>query len=417
MIVAPAAVLFPSGWHVAQRLASATLIAVALAATDGADWAYLYAMMAAAFWAGEILRRLRQWPGGAFVPGFATTAFATAMGILTFAAVAGGLLAFAAGNPTPPLPLAAFVGAGSVCALVYAERRNAGQTTAAVFALVTAVVVSDYTFGGGSGVDAAAVTGAALAVVAFRRRLGQPPPQPRQVVRTSWRQFRPSLFSFRHIFGTPRLRPSEGAILGVTGALCAQFHIDVPAGSVADGWGAKVWLVQVLVLALVVVGSLTPLILMKSAGAWLGTAWQLARGASRRALGRAFMARILLATASSFAISLALLPLHAYAGNAPVPLLPGEWPLIKELLLFYAVGLCGASWAAFVHPVRADGAPVLVGILLVVAVLDIVILATPVGGMFATLVLVALVAASAALLAFGGGRAVARIDFIAAKDP
>ena len=107
---------------------------------------------------------------------------------------------------------------------------------------------------------------------------------------------------------------------------------------------------------------------------------------------------------------------HAYLGIASVPPIPRHLLFFEEVFLVYAVGLLAATWALIAHPPRTANQPYFAGPLAAASAADaVVFLMAPETGAAGLLVLACFLLASGALLTFGGGTAIARVDFVVRK--
>lgn len=430
----PPTLLFPSRSFVVRWLCAAAMTCLLIVRADGANWAYLCVVFVGALWASDCLGRLRQWLGGAFVPGYASTALAVVLAIIASVAILGALLSRMAGNPMPTVASAMCVGMCTVLGVVYAERWGTGRAAAIIAWLAAAFVAVFLATRGHFGVDVdrtlpelwravsdwglggAALVGAGAATVALKRRLDRPPERSRGARTMPWLQYRSFLVAPKHIlvgwYSTTSL--AELLIPTMMLAVVVPRYMSVEAGGAFAGWEGPIHLV---VCWWLYVGSLTPLMLLKGAGTWLGTAWRLGHGACRASLGCAFAARVTWATACSFGIALNLVVVHAYLGGVSVPPVSGHLLFFEEALLVYAAGLLAATWAFIAHPSRTATQPDFAGPLATATAVDAaVFLLAPETGPAGLVVLACVLFGSGALLALGGGRAIARVDFVVVKD-
>ena len=434
MTFPPPTALFPGCRFAAQWLLGFAAVCIWMVATDGANWAYVCAAVVAAFWAADCLARLRQWLGSTLVPGYAATALAVVLAIIVSAVALGALLSHTAGNPMPIFALAMCVGMCTVLGMTYAERWGPGGAAAIKATSFAAFVVAFLATRGYVGVSADSGlpglwrgvpdwvmswgpwVGAGAATVALKRRLDKPPARSRGAP-MPWRQYRPFLVAPKHILVGWYSRNSlaEWLIPGVTMLVVVPRYLLVIGEERAfHGWEGHIHLA---VCWWLYVGSLTPLMLLKGAGTWLGTAWRLGHGASRSALGCAFAARVVWTTACSFGIALNLVVVHAYLGRVSVPPVPGHLLFFEEALLVYAVGFLAASWAFNAHPSRTTTQPGFAGPLATASAVDAaVFLLAPETDPAGLVVLACVLFGSGALLAFVGGRAISRVDFVVRKD-
>ena len=434
MTFPPPALLFPSRRFVVQWLMGSAGVCILMFATDGANWIFVGATVMAAFWAADCLGRLRQWLGGALVPGYAATAWLVVLAIIASVVVLGALLSHMAGNPMPTFALAMCIGLCTVLGVVYAERWATGR--AAIIAIFVAAVVPVFLTARGHidvGVHSrlpglgravpdgvmhwAALVGAGAATFALKRRLDRPTQQSRGMRTMPWRQYRSFLVAPKHILvgWYSRTSLAEWLIPGMTMLVVVPHYLLVLGEERAfHGWEGPI---HVGVCWWLYVGSLTPLMLLKGAGTWLGTAWRLGQGASRPALGRAFATRVVWATACSFGIALNLVVVHAYLGGVSVPPVARHLLFFEEVLLVYAVGLLAATWALSTHPSRTTTQPDFAGPWAAASAVDAtVFLMAPETDAVGILVLACVLFASGVLLTFSGGRAIARVDFVVRMD-
>ena len=158
--------------------------------------------------------------------------------------------------------------------------------------------------------------------------------------------------------------------------------------------------------------ALTPLMLLKVATSWLPTAWQLGVGDSRRNVAQLFAFRVVAATFSAFGLATAIVGAQALFG-APVPSRPGLENQFDETLLLCATCLIVFIVACSARPTRTTTRPSQFGALaLVCAAFLFVSFSAPSFGLLGRMVLLSVVAASAAMAVYVGGRLVARIDFL-----
>lgn len=433
MTFPPPTLLFPSRRFLVQWLCG-VMICLVFVTADGANWVYLCATLLGALWAVDCLGRLRQWIGGALVPGYASTALVVVLAIIASVVVLGALLSRIAGNPMPTVALAMCVGMCTVLGMVYAERWGPGGA-ASIKATFVAVFVAAYlaTRGYVGSADSGLPglwraipdwvmhwgpwVGAGAATVALKRRLGRPPQLCRGAWTMPWYQYRTFLVAPKHILVGWYSRTSLAELLIpsiLIVVVVPRYLLVFGEERAFHGWEGPINLV---VCWWLYVGSLTPLMLLKGTGTWLGTAWRLGQGASRAALGRAFAARVAWASACSFGIALNLVVVHAYLGGASVPPVPSHLLFFEEALLVYAVGFLAAAWAFIAHPSRTTTQPDFAGPLAAASAGDAaVFLLAPEAGPAGLVVLACVVFGSGALLVFAGGRAIAEVDFMVRRD-
>ena len=224
-----------------------------------------------------------------------------------------------------------------------------------------------------------------------------------------WRYFHPHLPGLKVLLGLgqPPMRVAEVVMLAATVSVAAEAYrpFDYPTGLVV----ATVGLITLL-------ASLTPLMLLKVAAAWLPTAWQLGVGDSRRDLGRTFASRVVVATLTAFGFAIAIVGGQALLGGQ-VPSRPGFENQFDETLLPCATCSVAFTLACRARPARTTKQPLQLGSMgLVCAAFVIVSFAAPSLGPLGRTVLLVVVAASVAVAVYVGGRLVARFDFLPTNE-
>lgn len=412
-----------------------------------------------ALWAADCTRRMRSWPGGLLVPGYARTAFVTAIGIVMLAAVSPTILAllltgiallmFGVPDPVsyvvwyltrltlPYLGLACLMGVSVQFGLTYAHGRAANRTsfvalgfvafaTLASLGTLTVAGVQPSRFGSldiSHWVSQPAVQGlawvAAVGVaVALRRRLALPPTarHGRAAGRTLY--FQPLVSGPLSVLrGGTRTSFADAFLIGATVSLAALSFDIVPDPHVTRAYISTANAVSLAVFLVVFLGSLTPLGLLKGAGTWMATAWQLGTGESRHDLGRRFAFRVVAATFATLGLVLAIASVHAWFGGAePSPTDHQEH--LDETLLLYTAGFVAFTWACVTRRRRTGTR---FSEASAVAVVCAAVLTVAFNGLSlqwaGRATLLALLAASALLAAYVGGRTISRMDFLpVAKD-
>ncbi len=416
MIAPLISVLFPSARYVGLWILAAILLIGALmptpsgfAATNGG---ILYATAAAALWASDCLRRMRQWDASTLVPNYATTAWAAAVGIVWCVTALATTISSLAGNAAPAFGIATLAGTVLVVAFTFLHKRPAWQSgIAAVIVLGMAVQHADRVAAAIPwhpmtlpASQAAALVLAIVAAGVLRQRLGTPT-RPHTDSAMQWQYFRPQVAGPMVLlsFGQAPLRVAETIMLAVTTglALAAYRPFDnYPTGLVGQ-----------IVGLITFFAALTPLMLLRGAAAWLPTAWQLGIGDSRQDLGRSFASKAVIMTLAAFGLAGAIAGVHALLGGQ-VPSRPGLTNLLDETLLLCTTCLVVFTIACAGRPMRTTKQPSQFGSLgLVCAAFLTVSFTAPAFGLLARTLLLAVVAASAALAIYVGGRLVARFDF------
>ena len=388
-----------------------------------------------ALWATYFVRRLRSWPGGLFVPGYARTAFATAIGIVILTAVSSTILVLVVWDPVseasgyfpevvaevvPLIGLACLAGFSVLFGLTYTRR---GISYVALGVVVFATVFADGTpFGyrvseswhwvGHPAFSGLILILAVALAVLVRRRLALPVGAEHGRTATPALHFYPLVFGPSFGFRGTRTTLPELLLVAVTASLASR-PFDVVAG-VMDGSMANA--VSLAVFGVACVGSLTPLGLLKGGGTWMAVTWQLGKAESRRDLGRRFVLRVVAVTFATLGLVLAIVGAHALFGDV------GASPIdhqdhFDEALLLYTAGFVACTWACSTGRWRTLRQPSQAS---AVAIVCAVVLVAAFSGFSlqwpGRAILLGLLAASALLAVYVGGRAISRIDFLAAKD-
>ncbi|MCY4014577.1 MAG: hypothetical protein OXG82_17890 [Gammaproteobacteria bacterium] len=371
--------------------------------------------VAAVLWASDCLRRARQWDATTLVPGYATAAWAVALGIVWGVVALATAISGLAGNVAPAFGLAALGGTILVLCFTYSRRRSTwqfGKITLVSIAFVT--LITDH-----RGVipwhpvtlpaaQSAALVLAIVAAALLRKRLGTPT-RPHTDNALRWRYFHPRVAGLTFLlgFGQPPMRIAEAILIGITASTAVGAYIPF------ESWAE---FAAVAVGIITFVASLTPLMVLKVAAAWLPTAWQLGIGDSRRDLGRLFAARMVIVTLATFGLAVALVGVQALFG-AQLPSRPGLENQFDETLLLCATCLIVFIVACSVRPTRTAKRPSQLGSLaLVCAAFLFVSFSAPSFGPVGRMVLLSVVAGSAALAVYVGGRLVARFDFLPTNE-
>ena len=421
MIAPLISVLFPSARYVGLWILVAILLIVALMPTPSGfpatNGGILYATAAAVLWASDCLRRMRQWEPSTLVPNYATTAWAVAVGIVWCVTALATTISSLAGNAAPAFGIATLAGTVLVVASTYLHKRPAWQSgIAALIVLGMAVQHADRVAAAIPwhpmtlpASQAAALVLAIVAAAVLRQRLGAPT-RPHTDSAMPWHYFRPQVAGPMVLlsFGQAPLRVGETIMLAVTTgiALAAYRPFDnYPTGLV----GPVVGLITFF-------AALTPLMLLRGAAAWLPTAWQLGIGDSRQDLGRSFASKAVIMTLAAFGLAVVIAGVHASHGGQ-VPSRPGLTNLWDETLLLCTTCLVVFTIACAARPMRTTKQPSQFGSLgLVCAAFLTVSFTAPSFGFLGRTVLLAIIAASAALAVYAGGRLVARFDFLPTSE-
>lgn len=419
MTAPPISLLFPSARFVCMWIAWAILLIFALLPTPSGfpatNGGILCVTAASAIWAGDCLRRARQWDASTLVPGYATTIWAVAIGIVWCVAALATAISSLAGNTTPAFGLATLGGTVLVVCLTFLRKRGAwqlGMNSVAILGVIAFIadhrVVIQWQPMAMPASQAVALVLAILAAAVLRTRLGMPT-HPHADRALPWRYFHPRVAGLKVLLGSgqPPMRIAEVVILSITVSLALQAYrpFDYPTGLV----GPAVGLVTLF-------ASLTPLMLLKVAAAWLPTAWQLGVGDSRRHLGRSFASRVVAMTLAAFGLATVIVVIQALLGGQ-VPSRPGLGNQFDETLLLCAMCLVVFVVACSARPTRTTKQPSQVGSLALVCVAFLFVsFSAPSFGPVGRMALLSVVAASAALAVYAGGRLVARFDFLPTNE-
>ena len=420
MIAPPISVLFPSARFVGIWILSAVFLTAALMPTPSGfpatNGGILFVSAAAAIWASDCLRRMRQWDGSTLVPGYATTAWALAVGIVWCVTALATTLSTLAGNASPAFGVATLCGTVLVVGLTFLRKRSAWQFGVnGVSLLGLAAYLADHPLAipwqpiALPASQSAALILAVVVAAALRQRLGTPT-RPHTDSALPWWYFQPRVAGPTVLIGLgqPPLRIAETIMLAVTVSIALAAYKpfdDYPNGLVAPVVGLITFL-----------ASLTPLMFLRVAAAWLPSAWQLGVGDSRQDLGRSFASKAVLMTLAAFGLAVAIVGAHALLGGE-VPSRPGLTNLLDETLLLCATCLVAFTVACGARPRRTTKQPSQLGSMgIVCAAFLTVSFAAPSLELLGRTVLLAAVAASAVLAIYAGGHLVARFDFLPTQE-
>ena len=419
MIAPPISVLFPSLRFLGIWILAAILLVMVLLTTPSGfpatNGGILCTTAASAIWAGDCLRRARQWDASTLVPGYATTIWAVAIGIVWCVTALATTISSLAGNTDPAFGVATLCGTVLVVCFTFLHKRRAWQFGMnGVAILGVAAYLADH----GPVIpwepmalpasQAAALVLAILAAVVLRRRLGRPT-RPEADRALPWRYFHPHVAGLKVLLGLgqPPMRIVEVVMLAITVSIAMQAYRPF---DYLTGLGVPV------VGLIIFLASLTPLMLLKVAAAWLPTAWQLGVGDSRRHLGRSFASRVVAMTLAAFGLATVIVVIQALLGGQ-VPSRPGLEDQFDETLLLCATCLVAFTVACGARPTRTAKQPSQFGSLgLVCAGFLIVSFTAPSFGPLGRTVLLAVLAACVALAVYVGGRLVARLDFLPTNE-
>ena len=415
MIAPPMSVLFPNPRFVGTWFVAAGVLILVLMFTPSgfpaSNGGILFATAAAVLWASDCLRRMRQWHASTLVPGYATTAWAVAVGIVWCVTALATAISSLVGNASPAFGIATLAGTVLVTCLTFLHKQGTWQMGMLIVLFLGAIAyVADH-----RGVipwqsmnptawQSVAFILAVIAVAGLRKRLGMPM-RPHDDSVMSGRYVHPQVAAATFLFGwrQPRIDPAESIVIGIATALAMRAYapFDYPAGLVATVAGVAILL-----------ASVTALSLLKVATDWLPTAWQLGIGDSRRDLGRSFAARATAMTLGAFGLAIAIAIAQAWLGGE-MPSRPGLENHFDEALMLCAASLVVFTVACSARPTRTVKQPSHVGSLAVVCTVFLIVSFTaPSFGLLGRTILLAVVASSAALAICAGGRLVARFDFL-----
>ncbi|MCY3811843.1 MAG: hypothetical protein OXH15_08620 [Gammaproteobacteria bacterium] len=419
MIAPPISVLFPSLRFLGIWLVSAILLIIVLLPTPSGfpatNGGILCTTAASAIWATDCLRRVRQWDASTLVPGYATTIWAVAIGIVWCATALATTISSMAGNTNPAFGVATLAGTVLVVSLTFLRKARAWQFGInSVPILALAALIADHRLVipwepmAMPASQAAALVLAILAAAVLRRRLGRPT-RPETDRALPWRYFHPHVAGPKVLLGLgqPPMRIVEVVMLAITVSIAIQAYrpFDYPTGLGVPVVGLILFL-----------ASLTPLMLLKVASAWLPTAWQLGVGDSRRHLGRSFASRVVAMTLAAFGLATVIVVIQALLGGQ-IPSRPGLEDQFDEALLLCAMCLVVFIVACGARPTRTAKQPSQFGSLgLACAAFLFVSFSAPSFGPVGRMVLLSVVAASAVLAVYAGGRLVARFDFLPTNE-
>lgn len=420
MTVPPISLLFPSARFLGLWLLMAVLLifAALLPTPSGlpaGNGGIVCTTAAAVLWASDCLRRTRHWDASTLVPGYATTAWAVALGIVWGVVALATAISSLAANAAPAFGVAALCGTILVVWLTCFRKRRTwqfGMNGVSILGFI--MLVTDR-----RGVipwhpmtlataQAAALVLAIVAAAGLRKRLGTPT-RPHTDNALRWRYFRPRVAGLMFLLGhgQPPMRTAEVILMGMAASLAVGPYI--PFEGLAGLAAFAVAIVTYL-------AALTPLMLLKVAATWLPTAWQLGVGDSRRDLARLFTSRVVALTLAAFGLAVAIVGVQALLG-APTPSRPGLEDQFDEALLLCAACLIVFIVACSARPTRTAKQPSQIGSLaLVCAAFLVVSFSAPSFGPVGRMVLLSVVAASAALAVYAGGRLVARFDFLPTNE-
>ena len=420
MIAPPLALLFPNARFLAAWVAvTIGLFFFALMPTPSGfpatNGGLLCTTAAAALWASDCLRRMRQWEASILVPGYAATAWAVAVGIVWCATALATTISSLAGNAAPAFGLAALGGTVVVVGLTFLHKRKTwGYAMIGAMVLAVAAVIADHRgmiswhLATLPASQSAALALAGVAAAGLGKRLGTPT-RPNTDSAVPWRYFHPRVAGLRFFLGVgqPPARISEATMFAIPASLA------MPAYAPFDSLGG----LAAGAVGLVTFGaSLTPWLLLNVAAAWLPAAWQLGFGDSRRDVGRLFASRVVATTLAAFGLVLAVWGIHVLL-SGQTPSRPGLGIRFDQTLLLCASSLVAFTVACSSRPTRTTKRPSQIGPLaLVCAAFVIVLFSAPTFGLLGRTILLAVVAASAAQAVYAGGRLVSRFDFLPTNE-
>lgn len=419
MMAPPISVLFPSARFVCVWIAAAIVLIFALVPTPSgfpaSNGGILCATAWAAIWASDCLRRVRQWDASTLVPGYPTTACAVGVGIVWCVTALATTISSLAGNTTPAFGVAMLGGTVLVVCLTFLHRRTLwqfGMNSVAILGVTALVadhrVVIPWQPMAMPASQAAALVLAILAAAVLRMRLATPT-RPLAERALPWRYFHPRVAGLEVLLGLgqPPMRIAEVVMLAITASIAVQAYtpFNYPKGLVVPAVGLITFL-----------ASVTPLMLLKVAPAWLPTAWQLGVGDSRLDLARSFTSRVVAVTLAAFGLALAVVGAQALL-SGQMPSRPGLENQFDETLLLCATCLVAFIVACAARPTRTTKQPSQLGSLgLVCAAFLIVSFAAPSFGPLGRTILLAAVAASVVMAIYAGSRLIARIDFLPSSE-
>ena len=419
MIAPPVSLLFPSVRFLGLWIVAAILLTMTLVPTPSgfpaSNGGILCTTAVAAIWASDCLRRVRQWDANTLIPGYATTAWAVALGIVWCVVALATVISSLAGNAAPAYGVATLCGTTLVVCFTYLHKRSAWQSgiNGMTLLAVTALIIDHHGVIPWHPVTQPAAQSATLvlatvAAVVLRKRLATPT-RPHTDAASRWRYFHPHVAGLKFLIGLgqPPMRIAEAVLMA--GTVCVAVGAYTPFGSVAGVAAMAVGIVTFL-------AALTPLMLLKVAATWLPTAWQLGLGDSRRDLARLFASRVVAVTLAACGLAVAVVGAQAQFGT-PLPSRPGLENQFDEALLLCATCLIVFIVACSARPTRTTKRPAHVGSLaLVCAAFLFVSFSAPSFGPVGRVVLLLVVAGSAALAVYAGGRLVARFDFLPTSE-
>ena len=327
-------------------------------------------------------------------------------------------ISYLAGNTAPAFGVATMVGFIFVLGLTYAYQTSAIRRVLPIVAnIAVLVLIARIHFGGPIAwpemahplIQWFALAVAGAAIVLMKNHLDQPAGPRHENPARPWHWFRPFVAGPKDVFGgwMSRNRVAEGFLVVTPLIFTMQTY---------DALDSIPSLVTVFLFYAIHVGSLTPLLLLKGAGMWMSTAWQLGTADSRPGIGRMFVSRIVAATLATLAPVLVAVGGHALFVPSET-LWVGHRDLVDEALLLYAVGFAAFPWACYIHPPRKTTTTAQVAATGVACVVYLVVFhASPTFQAGGRAVLLLLLLTCAAVAVHVGGRAIARIDFLPTTD-
>ena len=170
---------------------------------------------------------------------------------------------------------------------------------------------------------------------------------------------------------------------------------------------------SVVTAIIIYIGCGTPFGLLKNPGMWLGIAWRLGLGNSRRSIGREFALGISKACLGPGLAVVCVALIHGFSVESPSADWMGYANFYDETLLLFCVYLLGFTWGCASFPTRSMECPEFLLIRIVVCVAACFVFFPGIDFGLTGRVLLCLAVIACFVLAINlGGRMVAEIDFL-----
>ncbi len=378
----------------------------------------------------NFIRRSVAWEANQLVPGYRAKIWKTCIGIVGVCFVFALLLSFTMGDFTPPVGLAVMFTVISLATTYYTRRTESksgnlwlnlmvclalslpllmifNPTVARMKILDTASAIF---------VQVPAITIAMIATLFFKREFDRITRMSDAVPVEATDRFHPDVAGRLRICGWPlsstRFLPHffwSVPIFSIVYMSTAAFeHLE---SSLLTNHSLVLSVVTGIV---VYIGTGTPFGLLKNPGLWLGQAWRLGVGRSRRDVGREFARNIVKASIFPAIVVFGVTFIHAMYVEDPLADWTGYVNFYDEGLLLLTVNLLCFAWACASYPSRTTECPdfLQIRVVMCIAACFVFVAGVDFGPVIRTVVLITVIL-SATISIYLGGDLIARIDFLA----